>query len=172
VDAENEIVNRVTSSALVTFDLEDYYPKGDRVLIDIKEQLFQGLILREKDFREFIRTKNWSEYANKFVAITCSDDAVIPTWAYMLLTSALQPFARKIIFGNLEHLENKIFSDVLTTVDWSKFSGAKVVIKGCSKLPVPISAYVEATESMRPFAQSIMFGEACSTVPVYKKPKN
>jgi hypothetical protein len=172
MDAENEIVNRVTNSGLITFDLEEYYQPGERVVIDIKDQLFQGIMLKEKDFRDFIKAHDWSIYRNKFVAITCSEDAIIPTWAYMLLTSVLQPFASKIVFGSLEDLENKIYQDVLASIDWSKFINAKVVIKGCSKIPVPISAYVEATQRLRPYAQSIMFGEACSTVPVFKKPKN
>jgi hypothetical protein len=171
MDAENEIINRVASSSLITFDLEEYYQRGERVVIDIKDQLYQGLILKEKDFRDFIKNHPWIEYKDKFVAVTCSEDAVIPTWAYMLLASALQPYAKKIIFGTLEDLETEIFRDALSTIEWSRFSNAKVVIKGCSKVPVPVSAYMEATERMRPFAQSIMFGEACSTVPVYKKPK-
>jgi hypothetical protein len=171
VDTENEIVNRVASSSLITFNLEDYYLHGERVLLDIKDQLFQGIVLKEKDFRDYIRDHNWSQYKDKFVAITCSEDAIIPTWAYMLLTSALQPFARKIAFGNLDDLENKIYFDALSQIDWNQFNGAKVVIKGCSKYPVPLSAYVDATDRMRPHAQSIMFGEACSTVPVFKKPK-
>jgi hypothetical protein len=171
MDTEKEIVNRVSASSLLTFDLEEYYQVGDRVVLDIKDQLYQGLILKEKDFREYIRSHDWSSYNNKFVAITCSADAIVPTWAYMLLTSALQPFARKIVFGSLDDLENKIYADALATVDWSKFDQAKVVIKGCSKVNVPLSAYVEATQRLRPHAQSIMFGEACSTVPVFKKPK-
>src|SRR6186713_408020 len=119
MEAEKEIVNRVSTSALVTFDLEEYYRPGDRVLIDIKDQLFQELILREKDFREYIRTHNWSQYKNKFVAIHCSVDAVIPTWAYMLLTIALEPYATRIIFGTLEDLEAQLFYDALSRVDWS-----------------------------------------------------
>jgi hypothetical protein len=169
---EKEIVNRVASSSLVTFDLELHYTPGERVLLDIKDQLFQGLILKEKDFREFIKTNDWTQYKNKFVAITCSEDAIIPAWAYMLLTSVLEPHARTIVFGNLEDLETKIFFDTLATIDWNQFNNAKVVIKGCSKVDVPMAAYVEATRLLRPHAASIMFGEPCSTVPVYKKPKN
>jgi hypothetical protein len=169
---EKEIVNRVASSSLVTFDLEQHYTPGERVLLDIKDQLFQGLILKEKDFREFIKTNDWTQYKNKFVAITCSEDAIIPAWAYMLLTSVLEPHARTIVFGNLEDLETKIFFDTLATIDWNQFNNAKVVIKGCSKVDVPMAAYVEATRLLRPHAASIMFGEPCSTVPVYKKPKN
>jgi hypothetical protein len=140
-------------------------------LIDIKDQLFQGLILREKDFRDYIRSHDWSQYKDKFVAIHCSADAIIPTWAYMLLASVLQPLARKIVFGSLEDLENKIYFDTLSKIDWSQFNNAKVVIKGCSKVAVSPAVYVEATQLMRPHAASIMFGEPCSTVPVFKKSK-
>jgi hypothetical protein len=161
----------VATSALVTFDLEQYYPAGERVLVDIKEQLFQGLILREKDFRDFLKSHDWSQYQDKFVAVTCSADAIIPTWAYMLLTSMLQPFARTIVFGTLDDLETKIFLNLLAEIDWTQFRDAKVVIKGCSKVNVPAAVYVEATRLIRPFAASIMFGEACSTVPVYKRSK-
>lgn len=171
MEAEKEVINRVAHSQLVTFDLEEFYQPGERVLLDIKDQLYQELILKEKDFRNFIKTTDWSEYKNKFVAITCSADAIIPHWAFMLLTSALQPYVRTIVFGTLEELETKIFSDALSKVDWSKFSDAKVVIKGCSKVNVPAAVYVEATRLLMPCASSIMFGEPCSTVPVYKKPR-
>lgn len=168
---EKEIINRVANSSIVTFDLEEHYQPGDRILIDIKDQLYQGLILKEKDFRDFIKNHDWSQYKNKFVAITCSEDAIIPAWAYMLLTSALQPHTNTIVFGSLEDLETKIFSEAISKVDWSQFNNAKVVIKGCSKVSVPMAAYVEATRLLRPHAASIMFGEPCSTVPVYKKSK-
>lgn len=171
METEKEIVNRVASSSLVTFDLEEYYQPGERVLIDITDQLFQGLILREKDFRNFIRATDWSQYKNKFVAITCTADAIIPNWAYMLLTSALQPFAKTIVFGTLEDLETKIFFEQLSKIDWRQFIDAKIVVKGCSKVNVPAAVYVEATRLLMPCASSIMFGEPCSTVPVYKKPK-
>jgi hypothetical protein len=171
MENEKEIVNRVSNSALVTFDLEDYYQSGERVLLDIKDQLFNGLILKEKDFRDFIKARDWTQYKNKFVAITCSEDAIIPTWAYMLLTSALEPHARTIVFGTLNDLETKIFFDSLSAIDFTQFLNAKVVIKGCSKVAVPVAAYVEATRLMRPYASSIMYGEPCSTVPVYKKLK-
>jgi hypothetical protein len=171
MDTEKEIINRVANSPLVTLDLEEYYQPGERVVVDIKDQLFQEMILKEKDFRNFIRTQDWSQYKNKFVAITCSADAIIPTWAYMLLTSALQPFTRTIVFGTIEDLETKIFSDQLQQLEWNKFKDAKVVIKGCSKVNVPAAVYVEATRLLMPWASSIMFGEPCSTVPVYKKMK-
>lgn len=171
MESGNEIVNRVAASAIKLFDLEEHYVSGERVLLDISDQLYQGLVLKEKDFREFIRTHDWSQYSDKFVALTCSSDAIIPTWAYMLLTSSLQPYARAIVFGGLQDLEEKIFFDVLSRIDWSQFKDAKVVIKGCSKIAVPTAAYVEATRLMRPFAASIMFGEPCSTVPVFKRPR-
>jgi Protein of unknown function (DUF2480) len=166
---ENEIVNRVSSSPLVTFDLEELYTPGERVLFDMKSLLFQELILREKDFRDFIKSHDWSQYANKHVAITCSADAVVPTWAYMLLTASLQPYASSVIFGSLQDLEINLFKNALDKIEWGKFNNSKVVIKGCSKVEVPISSYVEVTNRLRPVASSIMFGEPCSTVPVFKK---
>lgn len=166
---ENEIVNRVSNSQLLTFDLEELYTPGERVLFDIKGLLFQGLILREKDFRDFIKSHDWSQYKNKHVAITCSVDAVIPTWAYMLLASALQPYASQVIFGSLHDLEINLYKEALNKINWEKFTNAKVVIKGCSKVDVPISAYVEATTRLRSLSSSIMFGEPCSTVPVFKR---
>ena len=165
----NEIINRVASSSIKTFDLEEYYEPGERVLLDIKDQLYQGMILKEKPFREFIKSHDWSQYKGKFVAVTCSEDAIVPTWAYMLLTSVMEPFARTVVFGALEDLEVRIFYDALSRVEWEQFRDAKVVIKGCSKVPVPTAAYVEATRRMRPYAASIMYGEPCSTVPVFKK---
>ncbi len=171
MEAGNEIVNRVATSSLKVLDLEELYVPGERVVVDVKEQLYQGMILKEKPFRDFVKSHDWSQYAGKFVAVMCSEDAIIPTWAYMLLTSALQPFARGIVFGNLVDLETKIFLDALASVDWEEYRDAKVVIKGCSKVDVPIAAYVEATRRMRPIASSIMFGEPCSTVPVFKKPR-
>lgn len=172
MDSGNEIVNRVASSPLKVFDLEELYVPGQRVLLDIRDQLFQGMILKEKTFREYIRSHDWSQYEGKFVAITCSEDAIVPTWAYMLLTTALEPFARLVVFGDLADLETKIFYDALSRIDWQQYRDAKVVIKGCSKVPVPIAAYVEATRLIKPYASSIMFGEPCSTVPVFKKSRS
>lgn len=168
---EQEIVNRVANSNLVTFDLENLYVPGDRVVYDLKDNLFQGLILKEKDFREHIKSFDWSRFSNKLVAITCSADAVVPTWAYMLLSIALQPYAKKVFFGTLEEMESHLFSESLRTVDWSLFKDAKVVVKGCSKLFVPVSAYVETIINLQPVAASIMFGEPCSTVPLFKRQK-
>lgn len=171
MEAEKDIVNRVANSGLITFDLEELYQPGERVLIDLKDLLFQGMILREKDLRDFIKMNDWSFYQGKFVAVFCSEDVIIPTWAYMLLASALQPFARQIVFGTLVDLENKIYDDALRSVDWSRYEGEKIVIKGCSKVDVPLYAYVEATKYLRARASSIMFGEPCSTVPVFKRSK-
>jgi hypothetical protein len=171
MESPNEIVNRVAGSSIRVFDLEEFYVPGERVILDIKDQLYEGIILKEKNFRDYIKSHDWSRYKDKFVAITCSEDAIVPTWAYMLLTSALEPFARLTVFGGLDDVETKIFYDALARIDWQQFKDAKVVIKGCSKVAVPTAAYVEATRLMRPYAASIMFGEPCSTVPVFKKSK-
>ncbi|MBD0399895.1 DUF2480 family protein [Flammeovirga sp. EKP202] len=167
----DEIVNRVAQSALISFDLEDIRAKGERVLIDIKEQLFQGLILREKDFRAFIKEHDWSQYQDKHVAITCSEDVVIPTWAYMLLTTRLEKYASTIVFGDLSRLEEKLFEKAIAELDTDQFIDKPVVVKGCSKEDVPVTAYVDITEKLRPIAKTIMYGEPCSTVPIYKKPR-
>lgn len=171
MDEQQQIVNKVANSALITFNLEDYYEPGARVLIDIKDQLYQGLLLREKDFRDFIRTHDWSQYKNSFVAVTCSTDAIVPTWAYMLLSIALNPFAKKVIFGSLGDLEIELFRSALEKINWSEFKDAKVVIKGCSKVDVPVAIYLEATNQLKPHVSSLMFGEPCSTVPLFKKAK-
>jgi hypothetical protein len=168
---EKEIVNRVASSGLVTFNLEEYYRPGERVLIDIKDQLFQGLVLKEKDYREFIKVHNWQSYEDKFVAITCSTDAIVPIWAYMLLAIALQPYAKVICFGTIEQLEARLFEDALSQINWQDFKGRKVVVKGCSKINVPASIYVEVAQHLQPIVSSLMFGEPCSTVPLYKAAK-
>jgi Protein of unknown function (DUF2480) len=170
--AEDLIINKVANSGLIMLNLEDYLPKGERVLYDLKQNLFMNLILREKDFREFIKEHNWEQYSGKFVAITCTEDVLIPTWAYMLLTTKLKPFAKKIVFGNLEKLEESLFDEVLNKINISAFENGKIVIKGCSKEAVPLAAYLKITDLLMPVAQSIMFGEPCSTVPLYKKPKN
>lgn len=166
---EEEIINRVKQSGLTEINLEDFYPKGERVLIDVKDNLFQELILKEKDFREFVKSENWKKYQEKLVAITCSADAIVPTWAYMLIATSLQSFAKKIVFGDLKILETILFIESLSKINIEDFREKKVVIKGCGNLPVPESAYVELTRLLTPVAKSIMFGEACSTVPIMKK---
>ena len=167
---ENEIINKVANSGLITIDLEEYYPKGERVLFDLKPLLFQELILKEKDFREFIKNHDWALYQNKLVAITCTADAIVPTWAYMLISIALEPFAKKIVFGNLQTLETVLFNDTLQTINYSDYTDKRIVIKGCGNLPVTTHAYVQLVNGLRPFAKSIMYGEPCSTVPLYKAP--
>lgn len=166
-----EIINRVANSKLKTFDLEEIYPKGERVLFDIKDWLFQELILKERDFRVFVKNHDWSQYKNAFVAITCSADAIIPSWAYMLVASEATVFANKVVIGNLETLETAIYQELLSFLDYSEFVDAPVIIKGCADKPIPNSAYAFLIEKLQPIAKSIMFGEACSTVPLYKSRK-
>ena len=164
----SEIVNRVSQSKLVTFNLEDYYPKGNRVALDIKDWLFEGLILREKDFRAQLEEFDWSEYQDCYVALSCSTDAIIPGWAYMLIATKLQPYARKIIIGDMEMLESSLYQSVLENLDVSEFSDKPVIIKGCSNKPVPANAYLWATTKIQSVAKSVMYGEACSSVPLFK----
>ena len=166
----DEIVNRVASSALITFDLEEYYHAGERLVYDIRQNLFQDLILKEKDFRAFVKDYEWQKYEGKNVAITCSTDAVIPTWAYMLLATKISPFANLAVFGTLNALEQALYQQALTKIDLQQFKDQRVVIKGCSKIEVPVFAYVETIRLLQPLAKSIMYGEPCSTVPIYKKP--
>jgi len=168
---ENEIINKVALSGIITINLEDFYPHGERVVIDIKEQLFQGLILKEKDFREFVKNEDWRKYADRYVALICSADAVVPTWAYMLLAIQLEPYTKKVVFGDLETLETVLYNEILNKLNINDYKDARVVIKGCGHLPVPKAAYVEITRLLRPVAKSIMYGEACSMVPLYKQPK-
>lgn len=167
-----EIVNRVAVSGIVSLDLEELYHPGERVLYDIKDNLWQGMILKEKDFREFLKAHDWTQYQGKNVAIICSEDAIVPTWAYMLLAVQMEPYANAVIFGDLNALEDKLFADAIQKIHLSEYEGKRVVVKGCSKVNVPISAYVEISRLLKPIVQSLMFGEPCSTVPLYKKPKS
>lgn len=166
---EREIVNRVASSELKTFDLETLYLPGERVSVDIRDRLYEGLVLREKDFRSWVREHSWTDYAGKYVAVNCSADAIVPTWAFMLLGVSLQPFAKKVVYGSLGDLERILFREALGGVDWEAYRDAKVVVKGCSRVDVPVEAYVEVVARLRPLAASIMYGEPCSTVPLYKR---
>ena len=163
-------VNKVSDSGIVTLNLEDYYPKEDIIVFDMKDYLFMGLILKEKDFRESLKGLDLTVFENKIVALTCSADAVIPMWAYMLAASALQPLAKEIVFGNKEEAVKTILKKNIAAIEEEDFEDKKVVIKGCGELPVTESAFVEITKKLRPVAKSIMYGEPCSTVPVYKKP--
>jgi hypothetical protein len=166
-----EIINKVKQSGLIQIDLEDLRPQGERVFIDIAPQLFMGLALREKDFRTFIQTHDWSQYQGKHVAIACTADAIIPTWAYMLISSQLSGKASTIVYGSLADLEKHLFEQVIQDMDLVPYDDAKIVIKGCSKESVPLDAYVSLTNRLRPLARSLFFGEPCSTVPIYKKAK-
>lgn len=172
MQTESEIVNRVATSGLITLDLADYYPSGERVQYDLKENLFQGLILREKDFRQFLKEHDWSSYQGKNVAVMCSEDVILPVWAYMLLTIHLEPYANMVVFGDLKSLEQSLFQQALAKINVAEFKNAKVVIKGCGDLPIPEYAYMEITRLLRPVVQTMMYGEPCSTVPLYKRPKN
>ena len=164
----NEIINRVANSKLITFDLEDYYPQGNRMLFDIKDWLFEGFVLREKDFRAQVKEHDWSQYQDVFVALTCTSDAIVPDWAYMLLSIQLEPFAKKTVLGNLETLESSLYQDIITNLDITTYKNKSIIIKGCSKKPVPSSAYIMITNKLKPVVKSIMFGEACSSVPLFK----
>lgn len=163
------IENRVANSGLITIDLETYYHPGERLLFDIKPWLFREAILKEKDFRERVKQHNWSQYTGKNIAFTCSADAIIPTWAYMLLAVAAEPFANRYVFGNLQTLEWALFTDALNKINLEALQDARVIVKGCGEIPVPVSAYVEITHKLAPYVKSIMYGEACSNVPLMKK---
>jgi hypothetical protein len=169
MEIQENFVNKVAASGLITFNLEEYLHTGERVVYDIKDNLFHGLMLREKDFREFVKTHDWESYKGKNVAIICSADAIVPTWAYMLLANKLKPYANEVVFGSLETLETVLFSKALAKIDLKAFEGERVVIKGCADIDLPVSAYVEITNLLSPVVKSIMYGEPCSTVPIYKR---
>lgn len=168
----SEIVNRVAGSKLVTFDLEDFYPKGERVLFDIKDWMLEGLVLREASFREEAAAHDWSRYKDAYVALTCSTDAIIPAWAYMLLATYLQPFAKKAIVGDLDLLESILYTEIIQNMDVSQLEGKPVIVKGCSHKPVPQNAYLLLIAKLQPVVKSLMYGEACSSVPLYKYKKS
>src|SRR5688500_8796429 len=163
------IVNKVTASGIITINPEDFVPVGERVLFDMKPHLYEELLLKEKDFREFVKNEDWSRYQDKYVAITCTNDAIIPVWAYMLVTVALEPYATTVVYGDLAKLEEVLFSNELQKFDTSQYADQRIVIKGCGDKPVPDAAYVELTRLLTPIVKSIMYGEPCSTVPVFKK---
>ena len=166
-----EIINRVAKSPLVTIDLEDYYPEGKRVVFDISDWLYKGLILKEKDFRESVEQHDFSQYKDNYIALTCKTDAIIPSWAYLLITTKLAIFAKKIVVGNLELLETVIFQEIILNLDVTNFKDKPIIIKGCSSKPIPETASTLLVEKLTPTAKSILFGEACSTVPLYKRKK-
>ena len=169
MDIQEEIVNKVALSGLVSVDPASFYPPGERVVYDIKDNLFMGLMLREKDFREFVKTHNWAQYQNKNVALTCSADAIVPTWAYMLLANRLAPYAREVVFGDEATLETVLFEKALSALNVEQYRNQRIVIKGCGDIAVPQSAYVELAKKLTPVVKSLMYGEPCSTVPIYKR---
>ncbi|MES2774101.1 MAG: DUF2480 family protein [Bacteroidota bacterium] len=163
------LINKVTESALTTIDLEEYFPKESVVVFDLQPFLFMGLILKEKDFREALKNYDWNVYEGKQVAITCSADAIIPMWAYMLVATYLQPVASQIAFGDEKKMQEEILISNIRHIDPQGFEDKRVVIKGCGDLPIGEAAYLEITKLLRPVAKSIMYGEPCSTVPIYKR---
>lgn len=166
-----EIVNRVAKSPLVTVDLESMYPEGKRILFDIKDWLYEGIILREKEFRDHVRNHDWSSYKDCYVALTCSEEAIIPSWAFMLLASELAPYAKKTVVGTLELLETTLFQEVIQKLDVTAYENRPVIVKGCADKPIPPSAFSFLIERLQPVVKSLMYGEACSTVPLFKQKK-
>ena len=163
------ILNRVAQSKLITFDLEAYYPKGTRVLLDIKDWLHEGFILKEKEFRSQLAEHDWAQYQDAYVALHCSSDAIVPGWAYMLITTKLGPYAKKTVQGDLEQLETALFISIIEDLDVSEFKDRIVIVKGCSNKPVPPNAYLLITQRLQPVVKSLMYGEACSSVPLFKR---
>ncbi|MFT4684383.1 MAG: hypothetical protein ACI863_000984 [Flavobacteriales bacterium] len=166
-----DIINRVTNSKLVTIDLEDYYPEGKRIVFDIKDWLFKELILKEKEFRTSVNEHDWSQYQDSFVALTCSSDAIIPSWAYILISTNLAGIAKKIVVGSISGLETSIFQDIINNLDVTEYQDMPVIIKGCSTKQISETTYVQLVSKLTPIARTIMFGEACSTVPLFKRKK-
>lgn len=162
-------MNKVAESGLITIDLEEYYPKGEIKIFDLKHYLFMGMILKEKDYRTALQTKNWDEYQDAYVGVTCSTDAIIPAWAYMLAASYLQPVAKEVVVGDAKTVINTVFIKRLAGIHAEDYTDKRVIIKGCGDVQVPETAYLEITNKLRPYVKSLMYGEACSNVPVYKK---
>lgn len=168
----SEIINRVASSSIISLNMEEFYPQEERVIFDLKDFLFQQLILREKEFRQALKDFDWSVYSEKWVAVTCSVDAIIPTWAYMLVCTYLEDVAKGYCVGELDSLEQHIAELTLMAIDPIDFKDRPVVIKGCSKFPIPLFAYGRLISLLQKEAKSLMFGEPCSTVPLFKKGKS
>ncbi len=168
---EKGLINRVANSGLVTLNLEDYFPETPVVEFDIKDFLFKELILKEKDFRASLKALDWNKYQDQYVAVCCTADAIVPVWAYMLVVTYLSPLAKEVYFGTKTQFIEHTYQMQLKAIDGAQYEGKRIVIKGCSNQPVPVFAYVELTRILRPYAQSIMYGEPCSTVPIFKKPR-
>lgn len=169
-DMEDVIINKIAESGLITLNLEDYLPESNELAVfDIKDYLFRGLLLREKDFRTALQQMNWNIYQNKYVTVTCSVDAIIPLWSYMLVTTYLQPIAKVVLTGAAESLKENIWLQRIADIDVNTYVDKRVVVKGCGDVSIPPSAYLAITNKLRPVVKSIMYGEPCSTVPIFKK---
>ena len=168
---DKPLVNRVAASGLITINLEDFFPAEEVVVFDIKDYLYMELILKEKDFRTALKEHDWEQYSDKNLLVYCSTDAIVPVWAYMLVTAYAEPFAKRIFQGDEENFYKNHFSAALAELNGADYEQKRIVIKGCSNKPVPPAAYVELTRILRPYAQSIMYGEPCSTVPIFKRPR-
>ena len=166
-----KILNKVSNSVLVNFDLEAYIPKGSRTFIDISQWLEQGFLLREKPFREALITHDWEEYSTHYIALGCSTGAILPAWASLLVTSYLQPVAKTIVLGSLVELERQIFREMIAELDLTPFKGKPIMIKGCSDATIPQDAYILLVQRLQSVAKSIFYGEACSSVPLWKVKK-
>lgn len=166
---EGEIKNRVANSKLISFDLEEFYPEGPRISLDISKWLVEGFLLREKDFRDQLKQENWEQYQGNFIALTNKNEAILPAWAFMLITTYLNPFTKKVIVGNLEQLENQLFNEIISEFNFSEYKDKLVIVKGCSNKPIPENAYIKLIQKLQPVVKSLMYGEACSSVPLFKK---
>lgn len=169
MEIQEKIVNKVAASGLITFDLATLAPEGDLEVFDIKDHLFHGLILREKDFRAFVKQNDWSQYEGKNITIVCSADAIIPTWAYMLLANKLEPYVHELTFGPIEHLQSVLYEKALEKLDMEQFIDQRIMVKGCGDIQIPESAFITLTTKLSKVAKSIMYGEACSSVPIFKR---
>lgn len=170
MDIQENIVNKVAQSGLITIDLAQYAPAKESIFVyDIKDNLFHGLILKEKDFRAFVKEHDWSQYEGKHIGITCSTDAIVPTWAYMILSNKLSPFAKSLHFGSQEEILRDVFSEAIQGIDYTLYQDQRIVVKGCGDVFIPESAFVLFTHKLTQVAKSIMYGEPCSTVPVFKR---
>jgi hypothetical protein len=166
---EDIIVNKVAESGIITIDLEDFYPGEEIIGIDIKQWLFMDMLLKEKPFRQSLKETNWSSYQDKFVAVFCSSDAIIPRWAYMLLATYLTPVAADIYIGTPEEMAMKLIETKIDLLDPEQYQDKRIILKGCGKMDVNAAVYFAMTRRLLPYVQSIMYGEACSSVPVYKR---
>ena len=170
-EMKQEIINRVANSKLVTIDLEDFYPKGQRLTLDIAPWLMEGIILREQEFRQHLEQQDWSTYADAFVSIHCSTDAILPGWAYMLVAIHLSKVSKKAVIGSQKELETVLFSEIISELDLTPYLDRPIIIKGCTNQPIPENAYVLLAQKLLPIAHSVRYGEACSSVPLFKKSK-